>query len=166
MNHGLIGPLSIGIVVFYVVLMGVVMGASMGYEAESVDDTSVEYNGTHIITAEDAVNVTLDLDEQQNESTYATPIHRELGEAMDEYVGMDGFATNEQIERVVHEYTERLYDGLLDVTVHVIDYSATTFYYVSFVVPERVVSIVLNGIALVPLLALAYIPIELIRRHL
>lgn len=124
-----------GILIYFVMVLGIAMGANAGYEAQTVADTEIEYTGESVIVGgnETELNTTIEPDEPATD-----PVDR-------------------TIQNGVIDFSETLLHACFTMAFTVADYVATGTYYISPVVPQFVVGGVLNVLSAVPVIGGVYV---------
>lgn len=138
-------PVLFAIIMYTVAVMGIIMGAQVGYAADSPDDVVVNYNGTHFAVGEDVAEVN---------ATEATERETEAERAL------NGTAAGGLYERLQWEnkHVEAATDEFVKYTLHYsFSLAAATasawFFARAQFLPLWLVKGVLNVAAYVPVLA-------------
>lgn len=127
--------IGFAVLLYMIVLLGVTMGAEVGYDANSTTGTQIEYTGESLIIGDEEreLNTTIETDDSPDS---------EFGRIV-----QDG----------VIDFTETLLHASFTMAFTVADYTASLVYVVSPIVPRWVVGGVLNIAAIVPVAGVGYV---------
>jgi len=133
-----------GLILWFSVVMGLLMGANVGYTVENPQNATASYNGTHAQVGNDTTNVTINFNET-NKTTFEKRINEvtpEIETPADPYI-QDG----------VQSFTRNMVDLVFTLSFGAADASAGFFYHNQWI-PKPLVSGVLQILGYAPIVGL------------
>lgn len=169
MIYGRYSPLVFGFVIFYVVLMGAMLGANVGYTATDVSETGVTYNGSHIVMHDDSAELQLDREDvEENPEDYQTPIETRFSDFLEKHFDIGGDTTasdDSKLTEAAWTFTELLFGMMIWLVVNSANVAATVSYYLSFVIPRQLLQAVFTLAWLAPLAILGHRLLRIFNRE-
>jgi hypothetical protein len=129
-----------GLILWFSVVMGLLMGANAGYTVQDAQNASASYNRTHAQVANDTTNVTIDFNET-NKTTFERQVNNvtpEIETPADPYI-QDG----------VRSFTRNMVHLVFTLSFGAADASAEFFYHNQWI-PKPLVSGVLQVVGFAP----------------
>jgi len=144
-----------GLILWFSVVMGLLMGANAGYTVENPQNASASYNGTHAQIANETTNVTINFNET-NKTAFEKRINEvtpEIETPADPYI-QDG----------VQSFTRNMVDLVFTLSFGAADASAGFFYHNQWI-PKPLVSGVLQVLGFAPVVGAGILQLSKLARY-
>jgi len=145
---------TMGLALYMIVLMGAIMGANVGYMADSPQDATVHYNGSHVTNGATGETDNISLNVSDIEDGQERLYGIDLGDGFN--IDYPGKAT---VKDATRGMARNMGKAAFIVGFGVADVTASVVYHLQWI-PQWLVSFLFNLMAFLPVLGVGYVAVR------